>query len=347
MTEATELNVYAGDAAPILVEVTRGGMVECTHRGIAAVTDSDGKIVHSWGDVSRLTFARSAIKPLQALPVFESGAADAFGLANHEVSLCCASHSGEPMHVDTVVAWLERLGLGVDDLECGPQLPVREVSAHALIKAGIEPTKAHNNCSGKHSGMLTTAVHLGEPTKGYSSDDHPVQKRLRALIEEMSGDDLSGVPTGYDGCGIPIFGVSIKGLATAMARFADPSNQSTERQAAIKRIVECCAEHPLMIAGTGRFNSAVLTETGTKCLLKGGAEGVYMAALPDLGLGVALKIDDGSSRGSERAMGAILKKLGIIDEAMEATLADQLKAPVRNWAGRLVGEVRPAGSAAF
>ncbi|NQW11286.1 MAG: asparaginase [Alphaproteobacteria bacterium] len=342
------LRVHQGkDAAPIAVEVTRGGMVESVHRVIAAVVDGAGHPVIAWGDVGRLVYGRSAIKPIQALPVIESGAAEAFGLDDAEVTLCCASHSGEPMHVDRVRAWLDRLGLGVEDLECGQQIPTHTGSAHAMIQAGVSPTRAHNNCSGKHSGMLTTARHLGEPTRGYIREDHPVQRRLRAVMAEMSGCDLTGVPTGYDGCGIPVFGAPLIGLATAMARFADPSGLSDGRRAAVQRIVAACAKNPLLIAGTGRFNSALLAETGEACLLKSGAEGVFAAAVRGQGLGICLKVDDGNGRAASAAMGAILRRLGVLDAAALERLADTLVAPVHNWEGRLVGHVRPAPDLPF
>lgn len=342
------LRVHQGkDAAPIGVEVTRGGMVESVHRVIAAVVDASGHPVITWGDVDRLVYGRSAIKPIQALPVIESGAADAFGLDDAEITLCCASHSGEPMHVDRVLAWLDRLGLSAEDLECGPQIPSHVASAHMMIQAGNSPTRAHNNCSGKHSGMLTTARHLGEPAKGYIRDDHPVQRRLRAIMGEMSGCDLTGVPTGYDGCGISVFGTPLSGLATAMARFADPSGLPDDRQAAVRRILAACGKNPLLIAGTGRFNSTLLAETGEACLLKSGAEGVFAAAIPGQGLGVCLKVDDGNGRASNAAMGAILRHLGVLDAASLERLADTLVAPVHNWEGRLVGHVRPAPNLSF
>lgn len=346
--DGSVLRVHAGRPdAPIAVEVTRGGMVESVHRVIAAVVDASGRAVSSWGDVDRLVYGRSAIKPIQALPVLESGAAEAFKLDDSEVTLCCASHSGEPMHADRVVAWLERLGLSADDLECGPQIPIHEASAHAMIRSGAKPTRAHNNCSGKHSGMLTTAVHLGEPTKGYIGDDHPVQKRLKAVMADMSGCDLSAVPTGYDGCGIPVFGVPLKGMARAMARFADPTGLGAARQAAIRRIVASCAAHPLLIGGTDRFNSTLLAETGTRCLLKSGAEGVFAGAATEQGLGICLKVDDGNGRAAQVAIGAILRHLGVLDAAAQGRLANSLTTPVRNWAGRLVGVVRPAPDLAF
>jgi L-asparaginase II len=331
----------ANSSNPILVETTRGEMVESRHTGAAAVVDASGRVVRFWGDIDAPVFARSAIKPLQALPLVESGAADRFGLGNVEIALACASHRGEPIHVETVRRWLERADLGPRDLECGAHAPGNAAAAEALIRAGEAPSAVHNNCSGKHSGFLTTARHLGEPTRGYIAPEHPVQRRVTAVLEEMSGLDLSRAPRGTDGCGIPVIGISLRGMARAMARLADPKGLPTDRAAAAKRILDAMAATPLMVSGTGTFNTVVMTVAGATVRLKTGAEGVYCAVLPGLGYGVALKIDDGAARASEVAVGAILDSLGAFSEAQRATLAPQLRPIVRNVAGREVGEIRP------
>lgn len=334
-------------SAPIMVEVTRGGMVESFHRGIGAIVDGQGKVVRAWGDIDRMIYPRSAIKPLQTIPVIESGAAEKFNLGDDRISLCCASHRAEPMHVDRVVEWLGELGLTPDDFECGPQMPSNLDAAKALIKAGKEPTRAHNNCSGKHSGMLTTAVHLGEPVKGYTGADHPIQTRLINLIGELGREDVSKTARGIDGCGIPVFGMSLKGTAAAMARLADPTGLSEDRQAAIKRIIKSLAAWPKLISGTDTFNSRVLEETGETAILKGGAEGVYTAAVPGLGYGICVKADDGAGRAASVMMGAILRSLGIIDDGMAERLSDHLVPDVTNWAGSLAGVIRPGGEVTF
>ncbi len=341
--------VHLGEnaAAPVVVEVTRGTMVESLHRVSIAVVDSDGKAVHALGAIDRPIYGRSAIKPLQALQVIETGAADAFELGADEITLCCASHKGEAMHTDRVAAWLGRLGLSVDDLECGPQIPYHDGSAHAMLARGETPGRAHNNCSGKHSGMLTSVMHMGETVKGYLSPDHPVQQRCVAIVEEMAGESFADTARGIDGCGIPVFGSSIRSLAYAMARLADPKGMSDTRKAACGRIIASCAEFPLLISGTGSFNSAVLAETGTRVLLKGGAEGVYTAAIPELGLGVCLKADDGAGRGAEAAMLWTLQQLGVVDEAMTARIEATASPVVRNWAGTFVGTIRPSADLAF
>ncbi len=334
-------------AAPIAVEVTRGSMVESIHRVIAAVVDRHGKPVLSWGDIDRPIYPRSAIKPLQALAVIETGAADAFNLSADEIALCCASHRGEPMHVTRVVTWLHRLGLSVDDLSCGPQMPNHLPSARALIMANEDPGRVHNNCSGKHAGMLTTARHTGAAINGYAAPEHPIQKRLIADVGAMGGVDLSNTARGIDGCGIPVFGMPLAAVARAMANLADPVDQATDRQAAAKRIIAACAAHPLMLSGSASFNSTVLAETAERALLKGGAEGVYTAAVPGLGLGICVKADDGASRAASVALGAILCHLGVLDEAAQARLQTHLKPEISNWAGSHIGVIQASENLSF
>jgi L-asparaginase II len=327
----------------VVAEVVRGGEVESLHRGACAVADARGAIVHAWGDVERPVFTRSAIKPIQALPLVETGAADRFALGNTEIALACASHGGEHKHIAVVEAWLARLGLGEADLECGAHPPSHQPSAEALFRAGGTPTAVHNNCSGKHTGFLTTARHLDEPTAGYIGRDHPVQQRIARVIGEMAGVDLTDAPVAVDGCGIPTIGLPLAGLATAMARLADPSVLAPARAAAVARVANAMTARPDMVAGTGRFCTALIAESGGRLLAKTGAEGVYAVALRERGLGVALKIDDGAGRAAEVATAAVLRHLGALDDELAERLADFVTAPVINRAGRRVGEVRAAG----
>jgi L-asparaginase II len=327
---------------PILVEITRGELLESRHTGAAAVVDASGRVVRSWGDIDRPIFARSAIKPLQALPLVETGAADRFGLGDAEIALACASHRGETIHIDTVRRWLARADLGPQDLECGSHAPGDATAAEALIRAGEAPSALHNNCSGKHTGFLATARHRGEPTRGYIAPDHPVQQRVRTVLEAMSGLDLSRAPRGIDGCGIPVIGIPLRAMARAMARLADPKGLTEERAAAGKRILDAMAAAPLMVSGTGAFATVVMTVAGGSVRLKPGAEGVYCAVLPSLGYGVALKIDDGAARASEVAVGAILERWGAFTSAQREALAPQLRPIITNAAGREVGAIRPA-----
>jgi len=332
---------------PVLVEVTRGSMVESRHRGALAVLNARGEVVETAGDIDQPIYPRSAIKPLQTILLVESGAADAFGLTEEHLTLASSSHNGEPMHVERVTAWLAKLGLSIDDLECGPQIPLHAATAEAMARAGTAPTRAHNNCSGKHSGFLSVCIHRGWPTEGYTRPDHPVQQALLALFEEMAETSLAGGPRGTDGCGIPVFGYTLRQMAFALARFADPSGLSPERAAACRRIQAAIPRNPLLIAGTGRWDSAVLGAVGENLVVKGGAEGVHAGALPSKGLGFAVKIDDGAGRGSEIALGAALRRHGAIGPNQAEALSKQLLKPISNWAGTHVGDVRAAAEAAF
>jgi L-asparaginase II len=338
---------------PLIVEVTRGkavqdgDFVESRHRCHAAVVDRDGTVVRKWGDVDQPIYGRSAIKPMLALGLVESGAADAFKLGNAEIALACASHSGEPQHVDRVRAWLQRIGRSPADLECGAHMPYNEVAMRDMVRAGIEPDASHNNCSGKHSGFLTTAVHLKESTKGYIRYEHPIQQRLLGIMEQLSGLDLSHAPRGVDGCGIPTIALPIGHTAMAMARLADPQGLPPARAAAAKRIVTAMTAEPYMVGGTGEFCSEVMHALGGKAALKPGAEGVYAGILPELGLGICLKNEDGAGRGCEVAMAQILVELGVLSAEERAKLADRLTPPVVNRAGLKVGRIRAAADAAF
>jgi len=326
---------------PVLVEVWRGNMVESRHHGAAAIVDAAGRVVEGWGDIDGPVFARSAIKPLQALPLVETGAAERYRLGDPEIALACASHRGEPQHTERVAHWLATIGLGAGDLECGSHLPYHEPTAQALIRAAEAPTALHSNCSGKHSGFLTTARHQGEPTRGYIAPDHPVQRRVARVLEEMSGLDLSRAPRGTDGCGIPVIGISLQGMARGMARLGDTSGLDADRAHAARRILDAMHNAPLMVSGTGTFASELM-RAAAGVRVKPGAEGVYCAVLPQRGLGVALKIDDGAGRASEVAMGAILTRLGVLDDAARERLAPKLAPVIKNIAGREVGSIRPA-----
>ncbi len=338
MSQAT-----GGSAAnPVLVEVTRGDGVESVHRGAAAVFDSSGSCVAAWGDVAQPVFPRSAIKSLQALPLIETGAADAFAVTQQELALACASHSGEPAHAETAARWLDRVGPGVAALACGAHLPMNDAAMHAMIRADTLATPAHNNCSGKHAGMITTAVHLGEPIAGYETADHPVQQRVRQAVEEMAQVDLSAAPMGIDGCSIPTLATPLTALARAMARIANPAGLGSSRAAACARLRAAMAAHPFMVAGSGRCDTAVMERTGEAAFVKTGAEGVYCAGLAEKGLGLALKIDDGARRASEVALLALLRHLGALDAGQIDALGAYANPPVTSRRGVPVGEVRAA-----
>lgn len=326
---------------PILVEVTRGTMVESRHAGAVAVLDAKGKVVLACGDIAQPIYPRSAIKPIQALALIESGAAEHYKLSDQEVALACASHGGETRHVAAVLNWLGRIGCTVDDLECGAHPPSHEASAVALYRANGQISQLHNNCSGKHTGFLTLARHMGWPTKGYIRADHKVQQTVLMGLQDLCGVDLGGGAKGIDGCGIPVVGVPLERLALAMARLADPSGLSPTRVAAIQRIRQAMTREPFFVAGTGRFCTRLMTALGEHVVAKTGAEGVYMAALPKLGLGICIKIQDGASRAAQIALAAVLERLGIAGARALET------APLSNVAGLRIGEVRPAAALPF
>lgn len=322
---------------PVLVNTLRGETVENRHRGAIAVCDPAGRLVESWGDVEALVYPRSAIKTLQALPLVESGAADHFALDGAELALACSSHSAEPAHTDRIRGWLARLGLDEQELECGPHPPYDAKTAAAMVRAGIEPGRVHNNCSGKHTGMLTTCRFLDEPTRGYIERDHPAQQRWFDVLGEMAGVDMRTLPWNLDGCGIPVIAMPLRSIATAYARLAVPDQLPSTRGDAVERLFAAIAGNPQLIAGSGRLGSEIIARTGRRVIVKSGAEGVYTAALAEKNLGIALKIDDGSGEAAEIALLEVLNRLGALrDDDLEA-LAPRRRAAITNTIGRITG----------
>jgi L-asparaginase II len=331
----TDLTPAAG-AVP-LVEVTRGPFVECVHFGHAAVADAGG-IIAGWGDPGAVILPRSSAKMFQALPLVESGAADAAGLGPEALALACASHSGAAAHVERVERWLASLGLGEDALRCGPQVPGDRAERARLRALGREPGQAHNNCSGKHAGFLTLGAHLRAGPE-YVEPDHPVQRAVRSAFEEMTGEASPG--WAVDGCSAPNFGCTLGGLARAAARMARPDGLGRARGAAAERLVAAMLAHPLLVAGEGRACTELMAAAHGRAALKTGAEGVFLAILPGRGLGAALKVTDGATRASEAALAALLVRLGVV-EAGDPAVLRRLRAPVLSRRGMPAGGVRPA-----
>lgn len=326
-------------ANPILVEVTRGDLVESVHRGAVAIANAKGEIVFSLGDIETPTFPRSSLKMVQALPLVESGAADAFGLSDEEIALACASHSGEPMHTARVAKWLEKIGCTEHDLACGAHPSRVEAVNEAMIRAGEKPTRIFNNCSGKHTGFLTVCRHWDVATSGYELHDHPLQVAIAKALGELAG--IKGeLPYGIDGCVAPAFALPTSAFARVLAKYADPSGQPMQRGAAMKHIVAAMIAHPDLVAGTGRSDTILMRAANGRVATKGGAEAYYAAIVPEAGLGVALKIDDGAGRGAETAIAAILDKLGVLTDDKAAH--EIIRAPILNTRGKIVGERRPA-----
>jgi L-asparaginase II len=324
----------------VLVEVTRGSQVESRHRGAIAVSDAQGRLVAAVGDVEAAVFPRSAVKAIQALPLVESGAADAYRFGTPELALACASHGGEPRHVETAGAMLAAVGRSVADLECGTHMPTSSVAERALIRAGHPAGPLHNNCSGKHAGFICTACHLGIDPKGYVQPDHPVQREVTAALADLTGTRLDAENRGVDGCSIPTYAIPLGRLARAFARMTTGEGLPPSRAAAAKRLLAACMAEPFMVAGSGRFDTGVMPIFPGRLFVKTGAEGVYCGAFPELGLGVAIKVDDGATRAAEVAMAAVSAAFLLPASEASPALAARLAPPVRNVRHIPIGEVR-------
>jgi L-asparaginase II len=323
-------------ANPVLVEVFRGDRVESCHRGAVAIAEARGRLVLALGDVETPVYPRSAVKALQALPLVESGAADAFELTDAELAVACASHSGDRVHLEAVANLLAKANLRERDLACGAHWPISEATSRELLRAGRRPRAIHNNCSGKHAGMLAAAVHLGFDPQGYETPEHPLQAAITRILSETCGVALEPDDMGIDGCSLPTYAMPLRALARGFARFGTGARLPPDYAPAAKKLMEACFAAPVLVAGEGRLDTKVLRGLPAAAFTKGGAEGVHVAALPALGLGVALKVDDGAKRGAERVLVEILAAL--LPKARTA-LSDELDGTLHNWRGRRVGRL--------
>jgi L-asparaginase II len=323
---------------PVLVEATRGPCVESRHRGAVAVVDAQGAVLFAAGDIEQAVFPRSAVKALQALPLIESGAADRWGLTPPEIALACASHRGEPEHVETAESMLRKAGRDAGALECGVHWP-RDGVGLRLAASGAQPSALHNNCSGKHAGFVCLACHRGDDPAGYVRPDHPTMRVVVAALSDMTGTRLDESNRGVDGCSIPSFAIPLRALALAFARFATGEGLAADRAAATARIRAAVAENPFMVGGTESFDTALMRIAGPAVFSKAGAEGVFCVALPTVGLGIAIKCDDGAARASEIGTAAVVARL-LPDLA--PAIGHLVRRPIVNWNGTVTGELRPA-----
>jgi len=321
---------------PILVEVRRGTVVESRHAGAIAVADAEGKLLLALGDVQQPIFPRSAVKTMQAIPLVESGAADAFGLNDRELAVACSSHSGDRVHLEAVKDLLAKAGLDESYLACGAHWPVSDRAMRELIEARRTPCPIHNNCSGKHAGMLAACAQLGFEPRGYERADHPLQVMIARIISETCAVALARDGMAIDGCSVPTWSLPLSALATGFARLGTGRGLPTARARSARRLLDACFAEPVLVAGEGRFDTIAMRALAPELFVKGGAEGVHCAALPNLGLGIALKIDDGAKRGTERALAELIAAL--LPKARGA-LAEQLDGEVLNWRGIKVGQV--------
>ena len=329
---------------PVLVEVLRGALVESVHRGAVAVCDAGGKLVWEIGDTARPVFPRSAVKAIQALPLVESGAADAYGFGDRELALACASHSGEPQHVETARAMLARAGLDETALECGTHWPSNEAATLGLARASGEPNALHNNCSGKHAGFLCTCRHCGVDHRGYVEAGHEAQAMVRDAMEAVTGAAHDVDHCGTDGCSIPTYAVPLRDFAFGFAKMATGKGLEPVRAKAARRLLSACMAEPFMVSGTGRADRRLMQAAPGRIFVKTGAEGVYCAAVPELGLGIAVKCDDGASRAAESMVAGVLARLLAGDEELAAELRRQAVEPITSRKGAEVGQVRPTAA---
>lgn len=334
---------------PDLVHALRGGIVESFHRGALAIADADGALVLAIGDIERPVFARSSVKALQALPLVASGAAETFGLADEELALACASHAGEPRHAETAARMLAKAGLDEAALECGVHWPYNDAALKALAAAGRTPSALHNNCSGKHAGFVCVGCLMAraqgsEPAafvRGYREHGHPVMREVAAALQATTGADIEAAPRGIDGCSIPTYGIPLQRLAHAFARFGSGVGLSAGHARAAARLRAAVAAAPFFVGGTGRFDTRVMERLGPRVFCKVGAEGNHCAALPEQGLGVAIKIDDGNnSRAAEVVMAAVIEALVRLDDGEREFMRSLSDVALKNWNGLEVGRLR-------
>jgi L-asparaginase II len=334
------------EAAP-LVEVTRGSITESRHRGHVVAVDGEGRVVAQLGAPETVTYLRSSAKPLQAVPLISTGAADRFNFTPQEIAVACGSHSGEAIHEETVAAMLRKTGLDAGALKCGAHEPFSKDVTLELRRRGLKPRVLQNNCSGKHTGMLALALHLGGATETYDQPTNPAQLAIAQTVAEFSGVPLEEIAVGVDGCGVPVFGMSVRAMALAYARLvAPPASFDAETRAASERIISAMRTHPELVGGTRERLDTELMRAAPGVISKVGAEGVYTVGVEPSarwprGLGLALKIEDGEDR---RARPTVviesLRQLGVLDKAALERLAPYAKFLVLNHRGDAVGEVR-------
>jgi len=342
----------AVDCSP-LVEVTRGDIVESIHFGAFTVVDSSGHVVAGKGNSKLVTYPRSSMKPLQALPFIEMGGDLIFRLTDQEIAMMCASHSGTDLHVSILKSMHEKIGISEADLACGVHWPGDADTRNAMIKAGQEPTPFRHNCSGKHTGMLAHACLRGVDKHDYLDPQHPVQVTIRQAIAEMVETDPETMPIGIDGCSAPVYGIPLENMAHGIAKLADPVDLDEVRARACQKITKAMMENPGMVEGPAKFDTVLMTVAGGKVFSKGGAEGYQiLGVMPGVmglgspGLGIAIKISDGDPQGRARSCVCltILAGLGVLNEHEIGQLAPYGSVPVKNWRKFEVGEVRPAFS---
>ena len=328
------------DAAYVpLAEVTRGGVVESVHAGAVAVVDRHGRVLHAAGDPYTLTFTRSVLKPLQALPFTAGGGVERFGYSASQVALMCASHSGEPRHVEAVADMLARAGCSAADLQCGTHAP-GFYDARGDVPPPPPYSTLQHNCSGKHSAMLAYCVQCGHATADYLAYDHPLQQAIRGAVCCFTGVAQERLVTGIDGCSAPNYAVPLAALAGAFGRLAS-AEVDTDYGLAPRTLANAMIAHPEMVSGENRSDLALMQAGRGDWVTKIGAEGVQAIGVRSHGIGIAIKVADGQKRGLYPAIVAVLDALRLLDASARTALAPWAKRTIRNYRGIETGEVRP------
>ncbi len=319
------------------VEVTRGHLTESRHRIHAAIVDRDGALAGSARDPDTVTFWRSCAKPFQVMPLLTSGGFDRVQWGHDQLALACGSHGGEPEHVAIAQGMLAGIGLEEGDLACGPHEPLSARGARLLRESGCRLSRLHNNCSGKHAAMLARAQTASWPVFGYERDEHRVQRSILAEVARWSDVPEDRLVRAVDGCGAVVFGLPLRNMALAWSRLGVAAARGDEVPA---RILDAITTRPLLVGGTDRFDSILIEETAGRVIAKVGAEGVHSLMVPEAGLGIALKVEDGSQRAQYIAVLRVLQLIGVLPEPLPPRLAELTRRPVRNTRGEPVGEVR-------
>lgn len=323
-----------------LVEITRGEMVESVHRGVVVVVNTRGNTIYSIGDPQYYTFIRSAAKPMQAIPVIERGAAQEYSFTAQELAVITASHSGEVEHQEAVKGILNKIGLVTDNLLCGTTKPIHKPTANKMALEKVKPSSIHCPCSGKHAGMLSIAIHEKMSLDDYYHLEHPVQQIMLETMAEMAEMNKGDIKIGIDGCGVPVFGMPVKAMALAYANFARPEKLSEKRREACLKLSKIMGENPQLIAGSGRFTTELVKQLGTKIVAKDGTEGIFCIGVPEKGLGVAIKIEDGGARALAPVTLRILDKLEVLTKEDKEALHSYYYPQIKNFRDEVIGEIR-------
>ncbi len=345
----TPADAPAPPVPPVLVEVTRGSMVESRHRGFIAVVDSSGAVIAKAGDIGTPAWFRSAAKPFQTIPIIASGAAPRYDFTPRELAVITGSHSGESIHLEAVISILNKIALDESALKCGAHMPFDDASAKRLRAENRQPGPLHNNCSGKHAGMLAFARHINEPVENYIDPAHPIQRRILSTLAHFAAEPVEEIRVAVDGCSAPVFGLSVEAMARSYARLvgAEQTEIEPELAAAAEAVVNAMTEYPEMVGGTrNRLDTDLMLAAKGQIISKVGAEGVQLLGVkpneryPN-GLGIAVKIEDGDiRRARDPVVIETLRQLGLLDDDQLARLAPYARSIVLNHRKIEVGEVR-------